>query len=373
MLITDTALLKAPNTIGSSVSLILDDNANFENGDYILVGEVGKAKSEIAQINTAVTLGTTIVVDTLTYAHPIGTMVYKIPYNQVKFYYSATLTGTKTLLSGGTVNIDAQNEYTTFTDTVNSSGYLFFTLYNSTTTLETGYSAGFNYGSIQYGSRIKIREFVTSKHNWSKELDDTTFNTLCDFAESEIFSIRRWRFREKTVTFDTVVNQQSYAKTSVGLSDMGQMIFCTYTNSGGLHQPVVPVTIKEYEYINRNQIVSGNPRHIWEWDDSIYLTPIPSEIATVSVRYYRNSIGFSDETSESEVKLPQAISYRILQDLWAMVDINKSQYFERRYLQTISAMKLDDIKQVGKMQTLSDNRIDRLDTNNQIDNPHITL
>lgn len=373
MLVTDTAVLKAVSTAGSSVSLTLDDNKNFTNADYLLFGEIGKPKSEIAKINTAVTLGTTVVVDTLTYAHPIGTPVSRIPYNQVKFYRSATLVGTKTLLTDGTVTIDAQNEYTTFVDSINSTGYLFFTLYNATTTSESGYSAGFNYGTIPYGSRIKIREIVTSKHFWDKTIDDTTFNTLCDFAESEIFSIRRWRFREKTVPFTTVTGKQAYTKTEAGLTDLGQLIYATYTDTTGFEQPVIPVTIKEHQYLNRNMVVSGQPRYIWEWDNSIYLTPIPSEATTMKVSYFRDSIGFADETVESEVKLPQAIAFRILQDLWAMVDANKSQYFERRYLQTISAMKIDDIKQVSKFPTLTDNRMDRLLMNTQVDNPTITI
>ena len=373
MLVTDMAVLKAPSAAGSSVSLTLDDNKNFTNADYLLFGEIGKPKSEIAKINTAVTLGTTVVVDTLTYAHPIGTPVYKIPYNQVKFYRAATLAGSKSLLSGGTVTIDAQNEYTTFVDSTNSTGYLFFTLYNATTATESGYSAGFNYGTIPYGSRIKIREFVTSKHNWAKELDEVTFNSLCDFAESEIFAIRRWRFREKSVEFSTVADQQGYTKTAAGLLDLGQMVYATYTVSGGTPQPIIPVNVKEHQYLNRNQVVSGQPRYIWEWDDSIYLTPIPSEIATVEVFYFKNSAGFSDETVESEVKLPQAIAFRVLQDLWAMVDQKKAQYFERRFLQTISAMKIDDLKQVSKFPTITDNRMDRLQMNSQIDNPTITI
>ena len=367
MLVTDTALLKSPSATGNALTVAVDDNKNFAENDFLIFGEVAKPKSERAQVSDTVALGTAIEMDTLTFPHNSGTPIYKIPYNQVKFYHAATLAGAKTLL--GTVTIDVQNEFTTFTDTTNNTGFLFFKLYNSQSTDESDYSAGFDYGSISYGSRIKIREFVTSKTNYDKELDEETFNTLCDFAEAEIFAIRRWRFREKLDDFNTVGDQQSYSPTDTGITDLGQILYATYDG-----YPILPVNIKQHEYVNRNpNIISGTPRYIFEWNGDIYLSPTPSEVKEVEVFHYRNSSGFANETTESDVKLPQAIAFRVLQDLWAMSNQAKSQYWERRYLQTIEAMKKDDLKQVGKYQRITDSRLDNQTMRDQIENPLITI
>lgn len=347
-LVTTEAILKVPVAAGSSVVMTLDDNTGLTNGDYVLIGEIGKGKTEIGVINAAVTRGVTIQITTLVFPHNAGTPVRKIPYNQVKFYRATTLTGEKTLL-GSAVAIDVEKEFTSYEDSTNSTGYGFFTFYNSTTTAESGYSAGFDYAELSANSREKIREFVTSPHNWNKKLDEATFTALCDFAEAEIFSIKRWRFREKTVSFSSVASQQAYTLSEAGATDLGQLMYATYDGD-----PVYPVSLRVHKRLNWNSIQEGTPRTVCEFDGSLYFTPIPPEVKTIILYYYKNSVGFANETSETEIKLPQAISFRILQDLWATSDMKKSQYFERRYLQTISAMKIDDLKQVSKFPALSD-------------------
>ncbi len=355
MLVSSTAIIKSPVMAGSAKDITVDNNNDFAQDDFVLAGEIGKGTSEIFKVNAAVTAGTVIQADTLLFPHNAGTPLYQIPYNQVKFYHSASLTGDKTLL--GTEDIDADNDYTVHIDTTNISGYLFFTLYNSVTSVESGYSAGFDYSTISYGSRIKIREFVTSPHNWNKELDEDTFNSLCDFAEAEIFSIRRWRFREKIASFSTVIDQQSYTKTEAGATDLGQLLYATYDDD-----PVWPINLRTHRRLNWNSSEVGSPRTICEFGGNLELTPVPSEVKTVKLYYYRNSTGFTDESTVSDVKLPQAIAFRVLQDLWATSDMKKSEYFERRYLQTISALKLDDIKQVSKFPALPDFGLDNANT-----------
>jgi len=364
MLVTENAIIKSPITSGSNKSITLDDNNGLADNDYLLVGEVGKAKSEIAQINASVTPGTAAQVASLVFPHNAGTPIYKIPYNQVKFYHADTIGGTKTLID--TLAIDADSEYTVLVDTDNSTGYLFFTLYNSETTDESDYSGGFNYVSTPYGSRIKIREFVTSPHNWNKPLDEDTFRSLCDFAESEIFALKRWRFREKVVSFNSVASQQAYTKTAAGATDLGQLVYATYDGD-----PVFPVSLRVHKRLNWNSTQEGTPRTVCEFENELLFTPIPSEIEEIELFYYRNSSGFANETTESEIKLPQAIAFRILQDLWATSDQRKSKYFESRYLQTIAAMKLDDVKQVSKFPALSDLKYDDPDSVfDQIEHPN---
>ena len=125
LLVSERAIMKAAVVAGSNKAITVDDNANLVNGDFLVFGEPIMAKSEIAKINAAVTPGTAIQVDSLTFPHAIGTPIYKIPYDQVKFYHADTLTGDKTLI-GSAVDIDVEDEYTVVVDSTNSTGYLFF-------------------------------------------------------------------------------------------------------------------------------------------------------------------------------------------------------------------------------------------------------
>lgn len=364
MLVAESAIVKSPASAGSAVNITVDNNTGFSADDFVLAEEIGKGESEIFLVNTAVTPGTVIQADSFLFPHNAGTPLYKIPYNQVKFYHADTLAGTKTLI-GTAVDIQVDQQYTTKIDTTNSSGYLFFTLFNSETSAESDYSAAFNYGDAPYGSRIKIREFVTSPHNWNKPLDESTFNSLCDFAESELFAIKRWRFREKILSFNTVIDQKAYTKAEISAEDLGQLIYATYDGD-----PLMSISLRTHRRLNLDSTLTGESRTILEFDDSLELTPTPSEVKAVKLYYYRNSAGFENETTESEVKLPQAIGFRVLQDLWATADMRKSQYFEKRYLQTIAAMKIDDVKQVSKFPALSDVGFDYRDTLDQVDNPN---
>lgn len=364
-LVTTEAILKVPVAAGSSVVMTLDDNTGLTNGDYVLIGEIGKGKTEIGIINAAVTRGVTIQITTLVFPHNSGTPVRKIPYNQVKFYRATTLTGEKTLL-GSAVAIDVEKEFTSYEDSTNLTGYGFFTFYNSTTTAESGYSAGFDYAELSLKSREKIREFVMSSHNWNKPLDEAVFTTLCDFAEAEIYAIKRWRFREAIATFNTVASTKAYSLATANASDLGQLIYATYDGD-----PVFPVSERTHRRLNWNSTQTGQPRTVCEFAGNLEFTPTPSEAKAVILYYYKNSSGFANETSETAVKLSQAIAFRILQDLWAMVDMKKSQYFERRYLQTISAMKIDDLKQASRFPALSDFGYDDPDASfDQVEHPN---
>jgi hypothetical protein len=300
----------------------------------------------------------------LVFPHNAGTKVYKLNYNQVKFYRSVTETGAKTLLA--TSDLDVDNKFTDYKDSTNSSGYAFFTLYNSTTASESGYSGGYPYALLKSTTRSKIRQNFESFYQ--RPYNEDVFDNLCDSVEAEIYAIRRWRFREKRVTFSTVASQQAYTLAEAGAEDLGQLIYATYDGD-----PLVPIRIKEHKLMNWSTIVTTVPRVIWEWEGGLNLTPIPDSIKTVELYYYKNAGGFTDDTSETGVQLPLAISARLAQLFWIGEDEKKAQSYEKLFLQTIQAMKINDKKQVSIFPSLTDSRIVNLNVYDQIENPSITL
>lgn len=363
----EVGTLRVPTSASSSVSVTLDNNDGLANGDYVLFEEVGTSRAEIAKINASVTAGTVIQVDTLKFPHNVGVKVYRLAYNQVKFYRADTLTGSKTLL-GSAVNIDVDDEFTEYIDSVNSTGYAFFALYNSTTTAESDPSSGFPYSLLPLSAKSKIREFV--RKFYKKVLDDDTFSFLCDSAEDEIYAIRLWRFREKSASFSTVIGTQKYTFSSLSITDFGTLIYASFDSL----YPLQSITIKEHKALNEGSMNGSSiPQFIFLFGDALYLTPTPSSVGTVELLYYANSAGFTEETTESPVDMPQAIAFRILQDLWAMDDIKKSEYWEQRYLQIISVMKSKEREQVSRFAPLTDSRLTKRRINNSIEYPQITV
>lgn len=362
----EVAHIRVPVAAGATVTIKLDNNEGLAQNDYILIGEIGGTQSEVAKISAAVVAGTDIVVTTLVFPHNAGVKVYLLKYNQVKFYRAATLAGTKTLLTGGTVAIDADDEFTSFSDSANTTGYAFFTLYNSTTAVESGFSGGYPYTLLKMSSRAKIRQMFQGFYK--RPYDASLFDILCDAIEAEIYAIRMWRFREKRVVFNTVASQQAYTLAEAGAEDLGQLIYATYDGD-----PLSVIRIKNHKLLNWVTIVAQTPRAIWEWQGSLNMTPIPDGIKVVELYYYKNSSGFTDDTTETGVQLPLAVAARLAQHFWTGEDDNKAKAYENIFLQTISAMKLNDKKQVSSFPSLTDNRNVNMSVLNQINNPSIDI
>jgi len=363
---TEDALINSPVVAGSSKTIVLNDNSDFADDDYVLVGNIGDPKSEISQINATVVAGTDIQVDALTFPHNRGVKIWKIPYNQVKLYHATTLTGDKTII-GSAHDLDPDNEFTDITETTKTAGYYFFQLYNSATEAASGYSPAIPYAGVPSTTRTKIRDLV--KSFYSKPIETEIFNTLADNAEQEIFARRRWRFREATATFKSVEDQQAYdIIDDAEITDFGQLAFATYDD-----EFLYPIKLKQHKALNIGTITANNPRCIFEWAGSFYLTSTPdADDKEVEIMYYKNAGGFDDDGTETPVKLPQAIAYRILEDLWAMEDTGKAGYFSGKFNTIMKLMEIDDKKQVSRFSSLTDSRLDNV-INDPIENSNISV
>lgn len=127
-----------PVGIGDT-TLRMINTEGFTTNDYILF-EPGTERSEIIKVSS-VTNSTTMVISAFTFAHDSGLKVFRMPYNQMKFYSCATATGTYALITSSTKNMNYADIYTTH-EYVPAATDLYFkrTFYNSTTTTESDIS-----------------------------------------------------------------------------------------------------------------------------------------------------------------------------------------------------------------------------------------
>ena len=86
------------------------------------------------------------------------------------------------------------------------------------------------------------------------------------------------------------------------------------------------------------------------WQDKLKFTYTPDEIKEVTLYYYITSIGITDKTPTT---FPQAIAFRVLQDLFAGEDMTRSRYYEQRYNNLLRIMKREDEKQSGVFSRLT--------------------
>jgi len=107
--------------------------------DYLVVGELNVEDSEIRKI-ASVTDADDIVTDAMVHAHPSGTKLYKLKFNQVEISRAATATGTYSVLDTIDLEVDSPNG-TIFDDTSGTaSSWYKIRFKNETTSAFSGYS-----------------------------------------------------------------------------------------------------------------------------------------------------------------------------------------------------------------------------------------
>src|SRR3990167_745649 len=129
----------------AGTTLTVDNNAGFSNTDpqdLLLFEGFGVEGAEIKRINGAITAGTSLTTQAVTFAHGIDTSIQKILFNQVEVLRSDTLTGSKTSIA--TVDINVGGQFTDFIITGTTYAFYWARFYNSlsTTTYYGEYSDG---------------------------------------------------------------------------------------------------------------------------------------------------------------------------------------------------------------------------------------
>jgi len=118
-------------------TLVVDNTTGFSSNDYIVLGDRGSETCEIVKI-ASVTNITTLTIGAAVFAHEVDDPVYKIPFNQVRFYSCATQTGTFALITTEDADVDNINWKTSYYHSAGTTTTWYkYTYYNETTTAET--------------------------------------------------------------------------------------------------------------------------------------------------------------------------------------------------------------------------------------------
>jgi hypothetical protein len=145
------------NYVSGVTSIVVVNSNSFTANDYILLGEFGSESTEVVQIDSITAATHTLVLKAATkFAHSQDTKLYVLPYNQVRFYHTATATFSATAPVTAYLDLQADDFYSVGSDTTNTTGYGWFIFYNSTTAKATTYSNAIPYGGFKEGSVKKI-------------------------------------------------------------------------------------------------------------------------------------------------------------------------------------------------------------------------
>jgi hypothetical protein len=159
----------------SAVGTIRVRNINsFSNEWAVQIGNTGEEKTEIGLINSAPSGTSLILAGSTSYDHPEDTPVYAIKFDQIVFERSTSGTaGTATPISGGTVSITPDGDFTQFDDTTGAATYAYRTYFRNSLSEETSSESDWLMQSgFSFYSLAKIRDRVMKKLRDSGYLKD---------------------------------------------------------------------------------------------------------------------------------------------------------------------------------------------------------
>ena len=149
----EKSYLASSTSAGATVLTVKNDDRFLAN-DKIMIGEMGREKTEIVTVSS-LSGSTTLNIGATVFPHSADEPVYRLRYDQVKFYRSTTgVSGSYTLISTQTIDVDNANLTTIYDDTTGLAAYYYeSSYYNSVAGIESALSdpvqgTGYPRGSV---------------------------------------------------------------------------------------------------------------------------------------------------------------------------------------------------------------------------------
>lgn len=123
-------------------SVQVKNSDRFAVNDRIMIGEQGQEKTEVVTVSAVSADGNSVTVGATVFSHSADDPVYKLRFDQVKYYRSTTTaTGTYTLVSTQNLDVDNADLETKYDDTSGLSSYYYkITFYHSISAVESAFS-----------------------------------------------------------------------------------------------------------------------------------------------------------------------------------------------------------------------------------------
>lgn len=224
------------NVSAAGSALTVKSNLGFSNTDpqdNLLYEGYGIENAEIKRVNGAITAGTSLTSQAVTFAHAIDCPIFKTLFDQVEILGSSTATGSKTSIA--TVNINVSGNWSDYVVTGTTYSYYHARFYNSlaTTPYYSGYSdaiaaTGFdpkNVGFIRRNAFEALNESLGPKFTlqwvydqiWLGELDIAKRLKRWSWLVKENYDAGNVTTGMRSVTLPTDIEDPDTNKSILGL------------------------------------------------------------------------------------------------------------------------------------------------------------
>ena len=200
-----------------SGSITVKNLTGFAINQILLIGEPGNQNSEIIKTHssTAPTSGVITLASNTVNPHGVGTKVYVINYDDVRFFHASTASGSQTQFADR--SIVANNDTTNVDDTSHSSGFYFAKFYNTITGSLSSVSDAAPYNGYTIFSARSIIDNalgMINKKTSSVLTDEYAFMQIDNCQMECLREYKRWSFMQE---FNYVLGQSYEGQLRVAL------------------------------------------------------------------------------------------------------------------------------------------------------------
>lgn len=125
-----SAVSKAATAGDSSLTVL--NNEGYSSNDFIVVRAIGDEQAELRQIDSTSGATTIKLQSPVSFSHPVGTVVFFIPYDQVEVSRKTTASGAFSVLT--TRNLEVDEEFTVHDDTGGQTTHFYRTRFKNSQT-----------------------------------------------------------------------------------------------------------------------------------------------------------------------------------------------------------------------------------------------
>lgn len=244
--------------------LRLRNTNNFNEDDYILIGEMGFEQSEIVQVTGVDADHKQIDISATKFPHSPNSPVYVLKYNEIKFYRSTTtIDDTYTELASIPIDVDNSDKRTRYDDPNGLPSYFYkISFFNSHTNVESEQSdpiPGGGYERKQVGTIVN--DFLTEIGDLEQEYMTVPqiISLMNDVNDDLIGHSRRpYRFLKTSVLVDVVADENRIALPD----DLVKFNRARYTREDivDIKKKTLPmISIDEMEYKDYHVNVEPSP------------------------------------------------------------------------------------------------------------------
>jgi len=285
----------------SGVGTVRVKNINPYSASWaVQFGKTGEGQSEIKVLGTAAPSGTSVVLTSNTlYDHPADTPLYAIKYDKLVIKRSTSGTaGTATALTGGTISITPNSDYTQYDDTTGASGYAYRAAFFNSVTGETSSdsdwltTSGFSFYSLASLRERTKNKLFSSGYLKSDAVVDEWINEWLEIMNRAAIKVNQsYSLGTTEVAFGT-----SGLGTITATDFVARGLKTFWITFDGVE--TFRATLKDRSEVFPNEIyVTTHPYYVWR-DDAVFQT-LPGETGgTASIEYSQNITPMVNDTDE---------------------------------------------------------------------------